>query len=155
MSAFRYHADLTKTTLYTTGFPCHKCAALIVQSGVKTVVYSGKYKNEIEREALTALNNAEEKLYVAEKNLNEAHIMDEMVELEKIQETAGKHRTLVIQRQNIEEKRQDKAEKRQMAAKYRQAAAEQWDKADKQWKEADKQWMKAVEMASEQRARES
>ena len=39
VSAFRYHADLTNCILYTTAPPCHKCAQMIVQSGIKTVVY--------------------------------------------------------------------------------------------------------------------
>ena len=42
VSAFRYHADLTSATLYTTGFPCPRCATKIVQSGIKTIVYSRK-----------------------------------------------------------------------------------------------------------------
>ena len=42
VSAFRYHADLTSATLYTTGVPCPRCATKIVQSGIKTVVYGGK-----------------------------------------------------------------------------------------------------------------
>ena len=49
VSAFRYHADLTNSTLYTTGVPCPKCAQMIVQSGIKTVVYGGE--NEIEKSA--------------------------------------------------------------------------------------------------------
>ena len=39
VSAYRYHADLTSATLYTTGVPCSRCATKIVQSGIKTVVY--------------------------------------------------------------------------------------------------------------------
>ena len=47
MSAFRYHADLTNCILYTTAPPCHKCAQMIVQSGIMTVVY-GKKQREVE-----------------------------------------------------------------------------------------------------------
>ena len=32
-------ADLRDCTLYTTLFPCHQCAKLIIQSGIKEVVY--------------------------------------------------------------------------------------------------------------------
>ena len=39
VSAFRYHADLTNCILYTTAPPCYKCAQMIVQSGIKTVVH--------------------------------------------------------------------------------------------------------------------
>ena len=39
VSAYRYHADLTSATLYTTGVPCSYCAIKIIQSGIKTVVF--------------------------------------------------------------------------------------------------------------------
>ena len=42
VSAFRYHADLTASILYTTSQPCPKCAQMIVQSGIRTVVYGGR-----------------------------------------------------------------------------------------------------------------
>ena len=42
VSAFRYRADLTSATLYTTGVPCARCATTIVQSGIKTVVHGWK-----------------------------------------------------------------------------------------------------------------
>ena len=46
VSAFRYHADLTNCILYTTAPPCHKCARMIVQSGIKTVVYGKNAENQ-------------------------------------------------------------------------------------------------------------
>jgi deoxycytidylate deaminase len=49
VSAFRYHADLTSATLYTTGIPCPRCATTIVQSGIKTVVYG---RGDMESEAV-------------------------------------------------------------------------------------------------------
>ena len=64
MSAFRYHADLTNCALYTTGVPCAKCAQMIVQSGIKTVVYGGK--NERKKSA--------NKMEKAAKEMNEAAI---------------------------------------------------------------------------------
>ena len=39
MSAFTHRADLTSSILYSTSFPCVKCAQTIVQSGIRTVVY--------------------------------------------------------------------------------------------------------------------
>ncbi|CAI8026605.1 Deoxycytidylate deaminase, partial [Geodia barretti] len=48
MSAFRYNAELTSATLYTTGAPCPRCAIKIVQSQIKTVIYGG---HQMEREA--------------------------------------------------------------------------------------------------------
>jgi dCMP deaminase len=44
VSAYRYHADLTSATLYTTGVPCSRCATKIIQSGIKTVVHGGEEK---------------------------------------------------------------------------------------------------------------
>ena len=55
VSAFRYHASLTTSILYTTGQPCSKCAQMIVQSGIKSVVCGGKWienMNQEDREAV-------------------------------------------------------------------------------------------------------
>ena len=39
-------SDLTGATLYVTLFPCNECAKLIIQSGIKEIVYvSDKYKD--------------------------------------------------------------------------------------------------------------
>jgi len=39
--------SLENTTLYVTLFPCHECAKLIIQSGVKEIVYvENKYQEE-------------------------------------------------------------------------------------------------------------
>ena len=39
-----YRGDLDNTTIYVTLFPCNECAKVIVQSGIKEVVYlSDKY----------------------------------------------------------------------------------------------------------------
>lgn len=40
ISAFRYHADLTSSILYTTAPLCFECAKIVVQSGVRTVIHS-------------------------------------------------------------------------------------------------------------------
>ena len=39
VSAFRHHADLTNSILYTTSPLCFECAKIIVQSGVRTIIY--------------------------------------------------------------------------------------------------------------------
>ena len=39
VSAFRHHADLTNSILYTTSPLCFECAKIIVQSRVGTVIY--------------------------------------------------------------------------------------------------------------------
>ena len=51
VSAFRYHANLTNSILYTTSPPCSKCAQMIVQSGMRTVVYGNKREISMEKEA--------------------------------------------------------------------------------------------------------
>ena len=39
-------SDLTNATLYVTLFPCNECAKLIIQSGIKEIVYvSDKYQD--------------------------------------------------------------------------------------------------------------
>lgn len=38
--------DLTNSSLYVTLFPCHECVKLLIQSGIKEIVYySDKYNN--------------------------------------------------------------------------------------------------------------
>ncbi|WP_339022371.1 dCMP deaminase family protein [Spiroplasma endosymbiont of Crioceris asparagi] len=40
--------DIRGTKLYTSLFPCNECSKLIIQSGIKEVIYSdNKYKNEV------------------------------------------------------------------------------------------------------------
>lgn len=36
--------ELHNTTLFVTKFPCHECAKLIAQSGIKTVLYKDSYE---------------------------------------------------------------------------------------------------------------
>ena len=50
VNAFRHRADLTNCILYTTDLPCNKCAKMIVQTGIKTVVHGGK-GSEMQEEA--------------------------------------------------------------------------------------------------------
>lgn len=62
VGAFRHHADLTSSILYTTGKPCPKCAKMIIQSGIKVVI-CGKYqqkekKSEKEKSSVDILNRA-------------------------------------------------------------------------------------------------
>ncbi|MFU8786176.1 MAG: deoxycytidylate deaminase, partial [Candidatus Izemoplasmataceae bacterium] len=39
--------SLDEATLYVTLFPCHECAKLIIQSGIKEIVYTeNKYQDE-------------------------------------------------------------------------------------------------------------
>jgi dCMP deaminase len=39
--------SLDDATLYVTLFPCHECAKLIIQSGIKEIVYAeNKYQEE-------------------------------------------------------------------------------------------------------------
>ena len=52
ISALRQHADLTNCLLYTTTPPCNKCAQMIVQSGIKTVVYGKKNGHQVDEKAM-------------------------------------------------------------------------------------------------------
>lgn len=53
-------------TLYITDSPCMECAKLIIQAGIKRVVYSKKYRNT---EGLELLQRAEiELVYIDEEN---------------------------------------------------------------------------------------
>ena len=45
-SAYRFRADLTKCTLYTTKYPCIECTKVIVQAGIKVVVCGEKKDQE-------------------------------------------------------------------------------------------------------------
>ena len=68
MSAFRYRANLTSSILYSTARPCFKCAQLMVQSGIRTVVYadpSSQTKDEEEDKAANKWENVMEIFYRA------------------------------------------------------------------------------------------
>ncbi|HUW91965.1 MAG TPA: dCMP deaminase family protein [Bacteroidales bacterium] len=56
-------------TLYITDSPCMECAKLIIQSGIRRVVYSKRYRNT---EGLELLQRAEiELVYIDEENNNQ------------------------------------------------------------------------------------
>ena len=40
------HLDVYKRQMYVTASPCIECAKLIIQAGIKRVVYSEKYRLE-------------------------------------------------------------------------------------------------------------
>lgn len=44
--ALRAHADLSKSTIYCTRFPCSDCARAIVWSGIKRAVFAGGFAGE-------------------------------------------------------------------------------------------------------------
>ncbi|MFW5842084.1 MAG: deoxycytidylate deaminase [Bacillota bacterium] len=52
--------QLDDATLYVTLFPCHECAKLIIQSGIKEIVYiENKYQEEVSVKAsMRMLNDA-------------------------------------------------------------------------------------------------
>ena len=60
VSAYRYHADLTSATLYTTGVPCSTCATKIIQSGIKTVVYGPQRKEDNKQNEVRANEEKED-----------------------------------------------------------------------------------------------
>ena len=46
IAAFRREADISACTLYVTHSPCEECSKLIVQSGIKNVVFAKYYKKK-------------------------------------------------------------------------------------------------------------
>lgn len=64
----RFSADLKKSTIYVTFFPCNRCAQVIIQSGIKNIVYmSDKKKNTKEVEASKRMLDAAGVQYVQYK----------------------------------------------------------------------------------------
>ncbi|HEX2061886.1 MAG TPA: deaminase [Thermoanaerobaculia bacterium] len=63
LAAGRIGAGIRGTTLYTTTFPCHECARLIVTAGVARVVYIEPYPKsravELHRDAILAFDDAD------------------------------------------------------------------------------------------------
>ncbi len=49
--------NLKDATIYVKVFPCHECAKLIIQSGIKEIVYIEEYKNN------TKANDAAKKMF--------------------------------------------------------------------------------------------
>jgi dCMP deaminase len=53
------NAELSGCTLYVTLFPCHECVKLIIQSGIKEIVYlSDKYLNTVSDQAAKRMLDA-------------------------------------------------------------------------------------------------
>ena len=52
--------DCFGSTLYTTMSPCRECAKLIIQAGIKRVVYKDLYRDCLAGETLQAMNLLEE-----------------------------------------------------------------------------------------------
>ena len=44
----RNSADLKNSTMYVSNFPCNECAKIIIQSGIKSVVYYADKKEKAE-----------------------------------------------------------------------------------------------------------
>ena len=44
IAAFRREADLSACTLYVTHSPCEECSKLVVQSGIKNIMFAKPYK---------------------------------------------------------------------------------------------------------------
>lgn len=63
LAAARIGASVRGATLYTTTFPCHECARLIVTAGVRRVVYIEPYPKsraiELHRDAIFAYDDAQ------------------------------------------------------------------------------------------------
>lgn len=64
-------SSLKDSTLYVTLFPCNECAKLIIQSGIKKVVYmSDKYRNDVSYIASRRMFDAVGIKYIQMKELN-------------------------------------------------------------------------------------
>lgn len=76
LSAGRIRAGIRGATLYTTTFPCHECARLIVTAGVARVVYVEPYPKsravELHRDAILAFDDADAP-HCAEPACSEPH----------------------------------------------------------------------------------
>ncbi len=43
----RFTSDVTDSTLYITHFPCNECVKIIIQAGIKKIIYGpGKYNSD-------------------------------------------------------------------------------------------------------------
>ncbi|WP_426916593.1 deoxycytidylate deaminase [Rossellomorea marisflavi] len=54
---FSNHNDLAESTAYVTHQPCENCAKLLIQSGVKRIVYRSKYENELSEYFLSKVDS--------------------------------------------------------------------------------------------------
>lgn len=64
-------SSLKDSTLYVTLFPCNECAKLIIQSGIKKVIYmSDKYRNDVSYIASRRMFDAVGIKYVQMKELS-------------------------------------------------------------------------------------
>lgn len=64
-------SSLKDSTLYVTLFPCNECAKLIIQSGIRKVIYmSDKYRNEVSSIASRRMFDAAGIKYMQMKELN-------------------------------------------------------------------------------------
>ncbi|MDD4000782.1 MAG: dCMP deaminase family protein [Bacilli bacterium] len=58
------NSELSCCTLYVTLFPCHECVKLIIQSGIKEIVYlSDKYNNTISNQAAKKMLDSSGTIY--------------------------------------------------------------------------------------------
>ena len=55
----RMMPSLRGCTMYTTVFPCNKCATLIVQSGINKLVYAKEVTNDEDKISRKILDHAE------------------------------------------------------------------------------------------------
>ncbi len=64
-------SSLKDSTLYVTLFPCNECAKLIIQSGIKKVIYmSDKYRNDVSYIASRRMFDAAGIKYIQMKELS-------------------------------------------------------------------------------------
>ncbi|MFA6873501.1 MAG: dCMP deaminase family protein [Bacteroidaceae bacterium] len=69
----RSHNSSEGSTLYVTASPCIECAKLIIQAGIKRVIYGEKYRLE---EGLRLLERAGIEVVFLDKNASKKQIID-------------------------------------------------------------------------------
>src|SRR5205823_3178642 len=76
LAAARIGASPRDATLYTTTFPCHQCARLIVTAGIRKVVYIEPYPKsralDLHRDAIVAYDDATQP-ECGKRNCNDSH----------------------------------------------------------------------------------
>ena len=156
VSAFRYHADLTNSTLYTTGVPCPKCALMIVQSGIKTVVYFAggmevkvsedmkKCAKEIEKDAEIVQNDADKMSDMTQGQA--AIIMEKTAKIiaKNVEIFSNEMEGFVVVLNKNAKKMREEAEK--MREEAEEEAEEKKRKAQKMKEEAEEKKRKAQKM---------
>lgn len=67
VQAARFGVMIKDSTIYCTTFPCVICAKILINAGIRKIVYLGDYKDELSEKMLTHESDIELVAYNAEK----------------------------------------------------------------------------------------